>query len=133
MENTILNIIIVIGIMFLAFRMIPRILAGVPFVDPQKVHDTMQKDPDAIMLDVRTPEEFKECHVPESINVNPAQLGDDIEEKRPYMDQKVYVICLTSQRAAMAAKTLKNLGFNNVSVVNGGLKKWRSKNLPVSG
>jgi len=130
MESSLVSAVVVIVVVFIALRMIPRLIAGVPFIEPKKVYERMEEDPNAIMIDVRTPEEFNEGHVPDSQNVQPHTLGDNIEEKRPYMDHKVYVMCLTSQRAAMSAKTLKNLGFTNVSVVKGGMKLWKKDGLP---
>lgn len=122
----------VVVVLFVAFRMLPRLVAGVPFVAPDAVHVRMQDNPDAVLIDVRTPEEYASEHVPDSINVQPHTLGDDLEEKKAFMDTKVYVMCLSSQRSAMAAKTLKNLGFRNVSVVKGGLSLWKKQGLPTT-
>ena len=107
MDSPLVTAVVVVAIAFVTLRMIPRLLAGVPFVDPKVVYDVMQDDEGIVMIDVRTPEEFNSFHAPDSINVEPYKLGEDIEEKRPYMNNKVYVICLSSQRAAMAARTLK--------------------------
>ncbi|NVJ91856.1 MAG: rhodanese-like domain-containing protein [Methylocystaceae bacterium] len=132
MDSPLVTAVVVVAIAFVTLRMIPRLLAGVPFVDPKVVYDVMQDDEGIVMIDVRTPEEFNSFHAPDSINVEPYKLGEDIEEKRPYMNNKVYVICLSSQRAAMAARTLKNLGFKNVSVVKGGLNLWKKRGLPIT-
>ncbi|WP_417821098.1 rhodanese-like domain-containing protein [Terasakiella sp.] len=132
MDSPLIAVAVVIVVSFFSLRMIPRLVAGVPFVDPDKVYEHMQKDENAVLLDVRTPEEFATAHALDSINVQPHQLGDDLESKRAFLDHKVYVICLSSQRAAMSAKNLKNLGFTNVSVVKGGLNLWKKRKLPVT-
>jgi len=131
MDSELLSIIIVFAVAFIALRMIPRMVAGVPFVEAKDVHSQMETDDNAVLLDVRTPEEFAAGHATNSINVQPFELGDDIEAKRAFMTHKVFVICLTSQRAAMAAKQLKRLGFTNVSVVKGGFKAWQKLELPT--
>lgn len=131
MDSPLLTAIVVVVVSFFSLRMIPRLVAGVPFVDPKNVFERLQDDENAVLIDVRTPEEFQQAHASESINVQPVALGDNLAEKRAFQDEKIYVICLTSQRAAMAAKTLKRLGFNNVSVVKGGLKLWKKRKLPV--
>ncbi len=131
MESPLVSAVLVMVVAFAAFRMLPRLLAGVPFVDPQTVNHRMEEDENAVMIDVRSPEEYKGEHVDGSLNVQPHELGENIEEKKAFLDTKIYVICLTSQRAAMAAKTLKGLGFTNVSVVKGGIKLWKKQGLPV--
>jgi len=131
MDSSIISAIVVAGVVFIALRMLPRLLAGVPFIDPKDVATRMEDNPDAIMIDVRTPEEFNAGHVRDSLNVQPHELGENMEEKKAYLDNKIYVMCLSSQRAAMAAKSMKNLGFTNVSVVKGGLNLWKKRGLPV--
>lgn len=131
MDQSMLNALLVVLIAFVALRMIPRLLAGVPFVDPTKVHETLNADPNSVLIDVRTPEEFRQGHAKDSINVQPQSLSDDLDAKKQYLDHKIFVICLSSQRAAMAAKTLKNLGFSNVCVVKGGFNLWKKRKLPT--
>lgn len=132
MDSSLAESVVIIVVLFAAFRLLPRLMAGVPFDDPLKVHQNMQDDANAIMIDVRTPDEFKSGHAKNSINVQQHELGKDLESKKPYMDQKVYVICKTSQRAGMAARKLKGFGFKNISVVKGGFIKWKKLNLPIS-
>ncbi|WP_135078096.1 rhodanese-like domain-containing protein [Terasakiella sp. SH-1] len=132
MDSPLVTAIIVIAIAFISFRMLPRLLAGVPFVDAEAVFARMKDDENAVLIDVRTPEEYKAEHALDSVNVQPYELGENIEEKRQFLDHKIYVICLSSQRAAMAAKQLKGLGFTNVSVVKGGLNAWKKYKLPTA-
>jgi rhodanese-related sulfurtransferase len=132
MDSPLLTAAIVVVVSFFSLRMIPRLVAGVPFVEPRQVHDYMQNDENAVLLDVRTQEEFNAGHALGSINVQPYQLGDDLEAKRAFLDHKIYVMCLASQRAAMAAKNLKNMGFSNVNVVKGGFNLWKKRNLPTA-
>jgi len=131
MDSPLLTAIVVVVVSFFSLRMIPRLVAGVPFVDPKNVFEHLQDNENAVLIDVRTPDEFQQAHASDSINVQPVALGDNLEEKRAFQDEKIYVMCLTSQRAAMAAKSLKRLGFTNVSVVKGGLKLWKKRKLPV--
>lgn len=132
MDSSLLSALTVVAIAFIALRSLPRLLSGAAFVDPQAVKARMDDNPDALMIDVRTPEEFKQCHVPDSLNVQPFELGNNMDEKKQYLDTKVYLMCLSSQRAAMAARTMKQLGFSNVAVVKGGLKLWKKRGLPTT-
>lgn len=132
MDPQLIQMGVIVAVLFIALKLLPRLIAGVPFVSPEKVHETLQNNENAILIDVRTPQEFNASHARESLHVEPVDFSKDIEDKRPYMNQPVFVICQTSQRAAMAAKMLKKLGFTNVAVVEGGLKKWKKKNLPIN-
>lgn len=132
MDSSLVSAAVVVIVLFVAFRMLPRLVAGVPFVSPDAVHVRLQDNPDAVLIDVRTPEEYANEHVPGSVNVQPHTFADDLEQKKAFLDTKVYVMCLSSQRSAMAAKNLKNLGFSNVSVVKGGLTLWKKQGLPTT-
>ncbi len=131
MDSSLVSSIAIMVVLFLSFRMLPRLIAGVPFVEPVDVVKHLEKDKEAVLIDVRTPEEFKQERATESINVQPYEFGENIEEKRAYLDNHIFVICQSSQRAAMAAKQLKKYGFINVRVVKGGLIRWKKRNLPV--
>jgi len=131
-ETSFIQTIILGIVIFVSFKFVPRLMAGVPFVDPAKVHEDMQNDSDVILMDVRTKDEFKLDHATNSINVQPQTFGEDLDSKRPYMGQKIYVICLTSQRAGMAARKLKGFGFKNIAVVKGGMVRWKKLNLPIT-
>ena len=131
MDSPIFSALIVVVICLFAFRMLPRLLAGVPFVEPVSVHKRLEEDDEAILIDVRTPEEFANAHAVGSLNVQPNQLTENLNDKLAYKENKIYVICQTAQRAAMSARVLKKFGFNNVSVVKGGLLRWKKQKLPI--
>ncbi|MCS7199495.1 MAG: rhodanese-like domain-containing protein [Caldimicrobium sp.] len=73
------------------------------------------KDRHAIILDVRTPEEFKKGHFPGAINIP----VDDIPKKAHILpkDKPIYVHCVTGVRAEMGYHALRDLGFTNVKVL----------------
>jgi rhodanese-related sulfurtransferase len=116
---------------------IPRLVAGVPFLDPQAVQQRMTAGEEAVILDVRTPGEFTGPlgHAPGSVNVPfgdlsgrlPAGAGELDELK----DLPVFVICKTANRSPHAARLLKKRGFTNVAVVKGGMNAWKRAGLPV--
>lgn len=73
------------------------------------------KDGSAIIVDVRTPEEFKKGHFKGAINIP----VDDIPQKAHTLpkDKPIYVHCATGVRAEMGYNALKELGFANVKVL----------------
>lgn len=69
---------------------------------------------DAVLLDVRTKEEFKEGHIPDAINLplqNISAVNDIIKDK----STPVFVYCLSGGRSRQASAELQRFGYNNVS------------------
>lgn len=131
MDSSLSSAVVIVVVAFAAFRLLPRLLAGVPFVEPKVVHARLTENENAVILDVRTKEEFENEHAVGSLNVQPRDFAEDMDQKKAYLDTPIYLMCLTSQRAAMAAKPLKNLGFKNVNVIKGGIVRWKKQGLPV--
>ena len=92
---------------------------------------TLAEQPFAgLVLDVRTPEEFAENHIPGAVNVphkditaHLAKLGD--------IEQPVLVYCRSGRRAAIALEQLSELGFSALYHLDGDMQAWQSNNLPM--
>jgi len=99
-------------------------------ISPIQLHDLLAARPDLPLLDVRTPVEFAEVHVPQARNV-------PLDELRPGAvpfpkDQPVYLLCRSGQRATKAAEKLAREGFRQPVVIAGGTLAWIEANLPVT-
>jgi rhodanese-related sulfurtransferase len=83
---------------------------------------------DLTLVDVREPYEWEAGHVPGSIHVEMAALGerlDEIPEDRP-----VALLCLGGARCGMVASTLKARGYDAYNV-EGGFRAWFEAGLPT--
>jgi hydroxyacylglutathione hydrolase len=78
---------------------------------------------DAVVLDVREPEEYAHGHVPGAINVPQADLASRLDELP--RDCTLLAICRSGARSLRAAQFLKQMGFDRVASVKGGTKAWR--------
>ena len=67
----------------------------------------------AVLLDVRTPKEFQEGHLPGAINIPVDQVTGRVSEIGP-VTTAVVVYCFSGARSARAATALKQLGFEKV-------------------
>jgi len=67
----------------------------------------------AVLLDVRTPEEFRERSLPGAINLPLATLGQSITNRLPDKQQVVLLHCRSGARSASAEKALRALGYTN--------------------
>lgn len=89
-----------------------------------------QKTANELILDVRTPEEFSEGHVPGARNIPHDEILGHAEELKPF--ETVYVYCRSGNRVGMAAMDLSRAGVENlVCIVGGGMPDWIAAGLPV--
>lgn len=83
-----------------------------------------------ILIDVRTPDEFKGGHVPGAKNIPLDTLEARLGELASYQQKPVYVICERGRRSAQAATLLAGKGFQPKDVA-GGTQAWRGAGYPV--
>lgn len=85
-----------------------------------------------VILDVRTPEEFNESHIENSVNFN--WHASDFEVQLNKLDKnKTYIIyCKRGGRSANALNKMKKLGINNSKHIKGGIDDWKAANYPVT-
>ena len=74
--------------------------------------------PGAVLLDVRTPEEYREGHIPGSKNV-PLQSLDKVTSFVNNQDTPVFVYCYSGARSAQAVSVLEGMGYTNVKNIGG--------------
>ena len=72
----------------------------------------------AVLLDVRTPQEYREGHIPGSQNV-PLQQLDKVEEVTENKDTILYVYCRSGARSRQAVSLLQAMGYTNVHNIGG--------------
>ena len=83
----------------------------------------MEEETGYIILDVRTPEEFAEKHIPGAVNVPNEVIGTEEIPELPEKDQLILVYCRSGNRSKQASKKLASLGYTNV-VEFGGINDW---------
>lgn len=88
---------------------------------------------DLVVLDVRTPEEFAEGHVADAIliDIYEPDFADRIAELDP--DVPYVVICRSGNRSSQAVALMRDLGFGDVTDVDGGIVAWNAAGLPLVG
>jgi rhodanese-related sulfurtransferase len=104
-------------------------MAGMETITPGELQALLTAQPSAALIDVRTPVEFAEVHVPRARNI-------PLDELKPGSlslpkDQRVYLLCRGGQRATKAAEKFAKEGYAKPVVVEGGTLAWVAANLPV--
>src|SRR5690349_5751689 len=89
--------------------------------------DDARKQPGAVVLDVREPDEFQQGAIPGAIHIPRGQLESNIEGRVPNHDVPVIIHCASGVRSAFAAKTLTELGYTDVVSVAGGFNRWKDE------
>ena len=74
--------------------------------------------PGAVLLDVRTPGEYKGGHIPGSKNV-PLNKLEKVSSVARNKDAEVYVYCQSGARSRQAASMLQSMGYSNVNNIGG--------------
>ena len=86
---------------------------------------------DHLFVDVREQDEWDEGHIPGAVHVPRGHLESKIEAAAPDKAQPVVVYCAGGSRSAFAAKTLEELGYENVASLAGGFTDWKRSGFPT--
>ena len=81
---------------------------------------------DYIILDVRTYEEYKDGHIPNSINYPNEDIDDKILNVLPNKDQYIFVYCRSGNRSKQASEKLFNMGYKN-TIEFGGINSYKGE------
>jgi len=105
---------------------------GSETIDATSFKERMEKTTEKIILDVRTPEEFKEGALAGANNLN--IYDADFEQKVNQLDHSktIFVYCKAGGRSSNAVSILSKNGFKSIVELKGGLMAWNNQNLPLA-
>ncbi|MBI4911270.1 MAG: rhodanese-like domain-containing protein [Acidobacteria bacterium] len=104
-----------------------------PVMDPDQVEVLMLGNP-PIVVDLRSPEEFKGKlgHLRSAMNIPYEQLPHRLDELRGTTGNRpILLVDATGTRSHMSVALLRREGFEWIYVLQGGMKAWAAKKLPV--
>lgn len=84
-----------------------------------------------LILDVRTPEEYRAGHVPGAINIPHTELSRQIDKLTNYKNSPVVVYCRSGRRAGVANNILSKAGFQQLLHLEGDIIGWEAGNFPL--
>jgi len=90
-----------------------------------------RKDPDLVVLDVRTPAEFAAGHVPGAHNVSHDLLSSRLAELAPLRDKQVVLYCRSGRRTLLAVDVLHAAGFTHLAHLEGDYLAWEAEHRPI--
>lgn len=92
-----------------------------------KVFAEKMKQENVVIIDVRTPEEYKAGHIPDAtlININDPEFAakiDALDKKKTYL-----VYCAAGKRSSKASQVMSGKGFEQVYNLEGGFTNWNGE------
>jgi rhodanese-related sulfurtransferase len=122
-------------------QMAEEAMAEVEGVGPVEVRQRLEQDPDALVVDVRDAADIPSTGLAaRGINVSLGMLPVKADHELPEewrdsrlqdRSRQVIVTCQTGENAARGGKLLKEMGFSNVSYMEGGMEAWIAAGLPT--
>lgn len=97
----------------------------------QKFEEIVNTNKDAIILDVRTPEEYSEGHISGAVNID--YMNEDFEQEIAKLNKsKTYLVyCKAGVRQDKASTRMKELGFEHILLLDGGITSWQQNGMPL--
>jgi rhodanese-related sulfurtransferase len=86
---------------------------------------------DALILDVRTQDEYQKSHILNAVNIPLGLLDSRVPEIQDHKSHPVILVCQSGNRSQQAARTLKKHAFDEIHNLSGGMYSWQQANLPV--
>ena len=84
----------------------------------------------ALLVDVRTPAEYAEQHIPDSLLIPLDELPDRLAELPK--DKDIVVVCRSGNRSKEGTAILRDAGFARSTCMTGGLRAWAAAGYPVA-
>ena len=114
---------------------------GTPMVSPQDAERRMREESSTLVVDVRDAQDLGGTGIiPGALNVSlgtlPLRADQELPEelRNPELQDRsrpIITTCGAGGQASLAAKVLKDMGFTNVSILEGGTTGWKQAGLPT--
>lgn len=100
-------------------------------VNPESFDKVRLNNTNAVVLDVRTPQEFAQGHIPGAVLLDFKSPGFATELEKLDKSKTYLVHCAAGTRSAKAALQMHDLGFPKVGNLEGGFEAWKAAGKPV--
>lgn len=101
-------------------------------VSAAEAHELTKNQPELVVLDIRTPDEFNSGHIKGAVNIDfkASSFATELQALDPAKNYLVH--CHSGGRSTSSLKTFKNLNFTNITHLDGGIKAWNKAELPTT-
>ena len=122
-------------------QMVSEAMGEVPTISPAEARKRIQKDPQTLVVDVRDAADISATGIiPDALNISLGTLtykaDNQVEEawREPALrdrDRPIITTCEIGPMGALGGKLLKDMGFANVSILEGGTQAWKDAGFPT--
>lgn len=100
-------------------------------VEAEEIERWRREGEPIVLLDIREGEDYQKGHIPGAISLPRGLLELKIDEVTTNPDASIVCYCGGGSRSALAALTLKQMGYSNPLSLSGGLRGWKEQGRPV--
>lgn len=93
-------------------------------IDAAAARSLLDNNPDALVVDVRTPGEFETAHIPGAVNLPVEQVDAHLQQIVSHAGGKLVLVCQSGARAERCQALLSRAGLTDTVVLAGGMKAW---------
>jgi molybdopterin/thiamine biosynthesis adenylyltransferase/rhodanese-related sulfurtransferase len=111
-------------------ELLAQVKAEIGEVDAVRARELIEEG-NPLILDVREQDEWDEGHIPGAVHIPRGFLESRIETAATDPDRPIVVYCSAGNRSAFAAKTLEELGYDDVVSLAGGFTDWKRNGFDV--
>ena len=111
-------------------QLISQAKAGIREATPDQVRARLEGRPEVLLLDVREGEEVATGIIPRAKHIPRGFLELRIEDLERDREREIILYCAGGNRSALAARSLRELGYTNVTSMSGGFTGWKNAGLP---
>ena len=99
-------------------------------VTVEEAAELIADNPDIVILDVRTPREFKRSHIENAINIDYHSFSFKSKIRKLDRDKTYLIHCQSGVRSGKTIPLLRIEGFNKVYHMGAGMRAWQEAGLP---
>ena len=112
-------------------ELLQQVKSEIDEVDVTQARELLDAPERPLVVDVRELDEWTEGRIPGAIHIPRGHLESRIEQASPDRAQSIFLYCAAGNRSAFAAKSLEDLGYENVVSLAGGYTDWKRSGLPT--
>ncbi len=107
-------------------QLVAKAKSEIEEMSPQELKRWLDDGGSPTIVDVRERDEFVQGHIPQATFIPRGYLELNIEQEQANRDEPIVVYCAGGVRSALAARNLKEMGYENVISLNGGFTAWKN-------
>jgi len=97
---------------------------------PEEVSALLERGGGPALIDVREKAEWDEGHIPGAVHIPRSYLEQRVEQVVPDRSRPVVLYCASGIRSVFAGKTLRDMGYGDVTSMSGGFTQWKDQGRP---